>query len=102
MRESSEEMLTVLREGELVRRTDVSISATLKYPTVKTTLLLFLRFYKGALSPLLPPSCRFIPTCSDYASAAIVRYGVIRGGWMSFRRLLRCHPFHPGGYDPVK
>ncbi len=69
---------------------------------VKTFLLLLLRFYKAAISPLLPPSCRFIPTCSEYASVAVDRYGVLRGGWMSVRRLLRCHPFHPGGYDPVR
>ncbi|HYH85483.1 MAG TPA: membrane protein insertion efficiency factor YidD [Pyrinomonadaceae bacterium] len=61
-----------------------------------------LRLYKAFISPLLPPSCRFVPTCSEYAIEAIERHGAMRGGWMGIRRLLRCHPFHPGGYDPVK
>ncbi|HEV2704533.1 MAG TPA: membrane protein insertion efficiency factor YidD [Pyrinomonadaceae bacterium] len=69
---------------------------------MKSLLLLLLRFYKAAVSPLLPPACRFFPTCSEYASEAIERYGAVRGGWMSVRRLSRCHPFHRGGYDPVK
>jgi putative membrane protein insertion efficiency factor len=61
-----------------------------------------LKLYKAFISPLLPPSCRFVPTCSDYAREAIEQYGVVRGLWRAVRRLLRCHPFHPGGYDPVK
>lgn len=68
---------------------------------MKTLLLLSLGFYKAVVSPLLPPSCRFVPTCSQYAREAVERYGALRGGWMGVRRLLRCHPFHPGGYDPV-
>ncbi|HEV8367378.1 MAG TPA: membrane protein insertion efficiency factor YidD [Pyrinomonadaceae bacterium] len=69
---------------------------------MKTVLISTLRFYKLAISPLLPPSCRFIPTCSEYAIDAIARYGALRGSQLALRRLLRCHPFHPGGYDPVK
>ncbi|PYS70854.1 MAG: membrane protein insertion efficiency factor YidD [Acidobacteria bacterium] len=69
---------------------------------MKTVLISLLRFYKLAISPLLPPSCRFIPTCSEYAMGAIERYGALRGSGLALRRLLRCHPFHPGGYDPVK
>lgn len=61
-----------------------------------------IRFYKLVISPLLPPACRFYPTCSEYAAEAIARYGVLRGGWLAARRLGRCHPFHPGGYDPVR
>jgi len=60
-----------------------------------------LRGYKQTISPLLPASCRYVPTCSEYAMEAVERFGVLRGGWMAERRLLRCHPFHAGGYDPV-
>jgi len=59
------------------------------------------RVYQLLVSPLLPPACRFWPTCSHYSAQAIGRYGVARGVWLSLRRLGRCHPFHPGGYDPV-
>jgi uncharacterized protein len=69
---------------------------------VRIVLVTLLKFYKAAVSPLLPPSCRFVPTCSEYAREAIERHGAVRGTWMGARRLLRCHPFHPGGYDPVK
>ena len=57
--------------------------------------------YKRFLSPLLPPACRFTPTCSVYAREAVLRYGVARGGWLAVRRLARCHPFHAGGFDPL-
>lgn len=60
-----------------------------------------IKFYRLFISPLKPPSCRFIPTCSEYALTAIERYGIARGLVMAIRRVLRCHPFHPGGYDPV-
>ena len=60
-----------------------------------------IRLYQWLLSPLLPPACRFWPTCSEYAAQAVQRYGVWQGGKLALRRLLRCHPFHPGGYDPV-
>lgn len=60
-----------------------------------------LRGYKWAISPLLPPACRYVPTCSEYAMEAVERYGVLRGSWMAAGRLLRCHPFVKGGYDPV-
>jgi putative membrane protein insertion efficiency factor len=60
-----------------------------------------LRLYKGAISPFLPPSCRFVPTCSEYGYEAIERHGVWLGSWLALRRLVRCHPFCPGGYDPV-
>lgn len=57
--------------------------------------------YRLFISPLKPPTCRFVPTCSEYALQAIEKYGIIRGGLMAVRRILRCHPFHPGGYDPI-
>jgi putative membrane protein insertion efficiency factor len=65
------------------------------------TVLAVLGFYRSVISPLRPPSCRYLPSCSAYAVEAIERFGVLRGGWLAVRRLLRCHPFHPGGHDPV-
>ena len=64
-------------------------------------LIALLRFYKRWLSPLLGPRCRFHPTCSEYAMQSIARFGVLKGGWLAARRVLRCHPLHPGGHDPV-
>jgi hypothetical protein len=68
----------------------------------KKVFILLIRFYQLAISPLTPPSCRFIPTCSQYAIEAIELHGPIRGSILAIRRILRCHPFHRGGYDPVK
>jgi uncharacterized protein len=68
---------------------------------MKMIALASLRFYKKFISPLLPPSCRFEPTCSVYMYQAIEKYGVIKGGWMGVKRISRCHPLNPGGYDPV-
>ena len=56
--------------------------------------------YQWLISPLLPPACRFAPTCSEYARLALLEHGLARGAWLALRRLARCHPFHPGGYDP--
>jgi putative membrane protein insertion efficiency factor len=63
--------------------------------------LFLLRGYKRFISPLLPPMCRFEPTCSMYTMQAVEKYGVLRGVWLGARRLARCHPFNPGGWDPV-
>ncbi|HHW14666.1 MAG TPA: membrane protein insertion efficiency factor YidD [Firmicutes bacterium] len=63
--------------------------------------VLLIRVYQRALSPLLPRACRFYPTCSQYAVEAIGKYGIRRGGGLAARRILRCHPGNPGGYDPV-
>lgn len=66
-----------------------------------SVLLVLVRVYQRFISPFTPPSCRFYPSCSAYAVDAIARYGAWRGSLLTMRRLLRCHPFHPGGYDPV-
>jgi putative membrane protein insertion efficiency factor len=62
---------------------------------------LLIRIYQWTVSPLLGPTCRFHPSCSNYALEAINRFGMLRGGWLTVRRLGRCHPWHPGGFDPV-
>ena len=64
-------------------------------------LLLLLAVYRRWISPLKGPSCRFVPTCSGYAVEAVQRHGAMRGSWLTLRRLLRCHPFCEGGFDPV-
>ncbi|MBW4494041.1 MAG: membrane protein insertion efficiency factor YidD [Oscillatoria princeps RMCB-10] len=68
---------------------------------MKVLLMGLIRGYRIFISPLFPPVCRFQPTCSQYALQAIERFGPWRGGWMGIKRILRCHPFHAGGYDPV-
>ena len=69
---------------------------------MKALLLALIRFYRQSISPLRPPCCRFIPTCSQYALEAVERYGAVKGGWLALRRFLRCHPFYKGDmYDPV-
>lgn len=65
-------------------------------------LVLLIKVYQKYLSPIKGPTCRFYPTCSQYAVAALEKYGIIKGGYLALFRLLKCHPFHPGGYDPVK
>lgn len=68
---------------------------------LKKIAILLIKFYKTFISPVLPHSCRFYPTCSNYTLIAIERYGIFRGGILGAKRILRCHPFNPGGYDPV-
>ena len=69
---------------------------------MKKLLLALISFYRRSISPATPPSCRFTPTCSAYAYEAITKYGAIKGGWLAFKRLLRCNPFYKGNpYDPV-
>jgi hypothetical protein len=68
---------------------------------MKYLALALIRFYKKFISPMLPPACRFHPTCSQYSYQAIEKYGLLKGGWLAVKRIGRCHPFHPGGYDPV-
>ena len=68
---------------------------------MKNILLGLIEFYRKWISPLKSPCCRYIPTCSEYALIAVQRYGPWRGGWLAIKRILRFHPFHKGGYDPV-
>jgi putative membrane protein insertion efficiency factor len=67
----------------------------------KKLLISLIRLYQVAISPLKPPSCRFYPTCSHYGMEAVERFGAFKGGWLTIKRILKCHPFHPGGFDPV-
>ena len=68
---------------------------------LKRALLGAIRFYRRHISPMFPPCCRFTPTCSAYALEAVEKYGAFKGGFLALKRILKCHPFHPGGYDPV-
>jgi putative membrane protein insertion efficiency factor len=68
---------------------------------MRTALVLFIRGYQVAISPMLPASCRYYPSCSVYAVEAIEKHGALRGTWLAMKRIARCHPFRPGGYDPV-
>lgn len=69
---------------------------------MKFVLLKLIDFYRKYISPALGPRCRFYPTCSQYSYEAIEKYGAVKGGYLSILRIFKCHPFHPGGYDPLK
>ena len=69
---------------------------------IKKIMIFLIRFYQLCISPLLGNNCRYYPTCSQYAIEAIEKKGIIRGSWMAVKRICRCHPWHTGGYDPVK
>ena len=68
---------------------------------MQRVFLALIRFYRREISPLKTPCCRFIPTCSEYALEAVTKYGAWKGGLLALKRICKCHPFHPGGYDPV-
>ena len=68
---------------------------------MQALLMLLIKGYRYLLSPVLPSQCRFEPSCSQYALQAVERHGSLRGSWLGLRRILRCHPWHPGGYDPI-
>jgi uncharacterized protein len=69
---------------------------------MKQAIIRILKTYQYVISPLYPPCCRFTPTCSEYSIEAVVRHGSLKGLYLAIRRILKCHPFHPGGYDPVR
>jgi putative membrane protein insertion efficiency factor len=68
---------------------------------MRHVFILLVRGYQFTISPLLPASCRYFPSCSAYAIEALDRHGALKGGWLAVKRIARCHPFRPGGYDPV-
>lgn len=68
---------------------------------MKTILISIIKAYQKIISPLTPPSCRFYPTCSHYGVEALQKHGALKGAWLTIRRILKCHPFHEGGFDPV-
>ena len=68
---------------------------------IQSILLRIIKIYQYLISPLMAPTCRFTPSCSEYAKEVIVKHGALRGGWLSLKRVLRCNPWHPGGYDPA-
>ena len=69
---------------------------------MRALAIILIKLYQRLISPLLPPACRFYPTCSEYAAQAVARHGLWRGGWLAAKRVSRCHPLNPGGYDPVR
>ena len=80
---------------------DKALAKTSTWNPLAWFAIFMVRLYQQILSPLLPPSCRYRPTCSQYTLIALRRYGLIKGGWLGLKRISRCHPFRSGGYDPV-
>ncbi|MHC8516053.1 membrane protein insertion efficiency factor YidD [Sporosarcina sp. ITBMC105] len=68
---------------------------------MKAILIGFIKIYQKSISPIMPPTCRFYPTCSHYGVEAIEKHGALKGAWLAIRRISKCHPFHEGGFDPV-
>ncbi len=85
-----------------LRPETVALNRERKRAAARSLVVRLLTLYKWLISPLLPPACRFYPTCSEYMREAVARYGAARGVWMGLKRLARCHPFHAGGFDPVR
>lgn len=90
----------IMPERPLVKIDLKALKAIVKLPRI--IALGIIRFYQIVISPLKGPTCRFYPSCSQYCQEAIGRYGLLKGGVMGLHRILRCHPFHPGGYNPVE
>lgn len=87
-------------EGSLVREVDEGALAQPQGLAARFAIW-FIRGYQRFISPFTPPACRYTPTCSQYTLIAVQKYGMVRGSWMGMKRISRCHPLHPGGYDPV-
>jgi len=68
---------------------------------MKYVIVFIIKLYQKFISPMFPPTCRFYPTCSNYAKEALIKHGFFKGSWLAVKRVSRCHPFNPGGYDPV-
>ena len=87
----------------MVRRTDIDLRSVIQRMSggISRLVILIIRFYQVTLRFLFPPSCRFHPSCSEYAIEAFRKFGPIKGGWLSVKRVSRCHPFNPGGFDPL-
>ena len=95
--------MQLLKSAKVAARTSTPLGNELAPQSVLRDLTIgILRIYKRWISPMIPSACRFHPTCSEYMIEAVERHGAIRGLWLGVRRLLRCHPFHQGGFDPVR
>jgi putative membrane protein insertion efficiency factor len=95
--------MQLLKSAKVAARTSTPLENELAPQSVLRDLTIgILRIYKRWISPMIPSACRFHPTCSEYMIEAVERHGAIRGLWLGVRRLLRCHPFHQGGFDPVR
>jgi hypothetical protein len=104
LKEMPESMVEISPPGAVIHahtRRPNAMRVTFVSAGLSHALLFVLSLYRAAISPLVGPCCRFVPSCSEYAGQAVRRYGPVRGVWMALRRMLRCHPFHPGGWDPV-
>ena len=91
----------IFKEGAVKRRVIVLTVLTLKKVSADKILIHMIKGYQLIISPWLPAACRYYPTCSSYCIEAIEKYGIAKGLWLGTKRILRCHPFHEGGYDPV-
>jgi ribonuclease P protein component len=91
------DLVVVARKGAVT----MGLARAGRDPVIRAILLAAVRLYRRFVSPAMPPACRFHPSCASYAETAIERHGALRGGWLAVRRLAKCHPYHPGGMDPV-
>lgn len=90
-------------KGNIIPGDEIKLQQMIKkiFQLLAMPLILLIKIYQLLISPLFPPSCRFTPTCSEYTLEALKKYGILKGGWLGFRRIIRCHPWGSSGYDPV-